>query len=87
MIIIIITNTVPIAPDIIRTILEPLAVLVLGCIIFDGVTIDLLVDPVILTVEVPVVVSVDELVVADGLVYDDESVLEADTVTVTIYHN
>ena len=31
--------------------------------------------------------SVDELVVAVGLVYDDESILEGDTVTIAIYHN
>ena len=86
-IIIIITNTAPIAPDIIGTALEPVAVPVLGGIIFDGVTIDVLVGPIVLIVEVPVVTMCPVVVdgIATVLVYDDESVLEADTVT--IYHS
>ena len=57
-IIIIINNTVPIAPDIIGTTLEPLA-LVLGLtIIVDDVTTDVLV---VLIVNVPVAVSTDTI--------------------------
>ena len=74
-IVIIIANTVPIDPDIIGTVLEPLAV--------DGVIIDVIgvLAAVTLIVEVPVVVRIDDIGV---LVCDNESMLEDSVLILTI---